>query len=240
MTKSRIYRLRPCNENTLDELTNNYFWFSKPTEFNDSEDANIISFAEENVNIKDVLEKRFQNLNVIKEFAENVGICCFTKELPCSSSWGNFPRCRNGIALEYDKVCLEKYFVTVLGDCFKNVDYFENPTIFKSSTPYDILWEEYDDGDKLYKSLASINSDIRDMDKFFLMMLTRINLKYKKQKEQRIIVNPSLAKTNGEVLSKGYKVKYPKDAILRIHYKANISKAYLEKLKKIGIELIER
>lgn len=220
-------------------MTNNYFWFSKPTEFNDSKDANIISFAENNVIIKDVLEKRFQNLEVIKEFAENVGICCFTETLPSVSSWRKFPGCKNGIVLEYDKVCLENYFATVLGlgDCFKKVDYLMNPTIFKSSSPYNILWKKYENGGEYFASLAEINRDIKKMDKFFLMMLTRINKVYRRQKEQRIILNHKLTENNGEVLSKGYKLKYPKTAILKIYYKANISDTYLEKLHELGIEL---
>lgn len=38
-----IYRFRPINKFTIDELLNQYIWFSRPCEYNDVADSNILS-----------------------------------------------------------------------------------------------------------------------------------------------------------------------------------------------------
>ena len=42
---NNIYRVRPANEYTIDELKNSYLWFSRPKGFKgDIDDANICAF----------------------------------------------------------------------------------------------------------------------------------------------------------------------------------------------------
>jgi len=235
-----IYRLRPCNKNTIDELKNNYFWFAKPTEFNDCEDSNIISFAEKNSTIREVFEHRFDKLDRIKHFTENVGICCFTENLPKLNAWKRFPKCSNGIAIEYNKENLKDFYRSTygIGDCFKKVEYYKEPTIFEALSPYHILWNVTDGDVKEYKSLLSLQE--KDMDLLFLKMFTRLNKKYKRQKELRIILNEQIVNTHCEAFTNGYKITLPNREITRIYYKSTISKSFLEELKSLGIELIEK
>ncbi|MCT4615350.1 MAG: hypothetical protein N4A49_10805 [Marinifilaceae bacterium] len=161
---STIYRLRPSNDYTIEELTDNYLWFSKPSFFNDTEDSNIISFANKNASIHDLIERLFNGLEVIKNFLSNVGICCFTNKQPNSNSWRRFPNCKNGIMIEYNREELEEYFIQNygLGDCFKKVDYRRTPTIFESTNQYNILWEESSNGNRLYKSFYNIITEVSD------------------------------------------------------------------------------
>ena len=48
-----IFRVRYCDENTIDELTNSYLWFSCPLNFKgDTKDANIGAFVTDTDAIK--------------------------------------------------------------------------------------------------------------------------------------------------------------------------------------------
>lgn len=48
-----IFRVRYCDENTIDELTNSYLWFSRPLNFKgDTKDANIGAFVTDTDAIK--------------------------------------------------------------------------------------------------------------------------------------------------------------------------------------------
>ncbi len=52
---SQVYRLRPSNDQTLDELKNNYLWFSRPSRYKDVADSNVVAFTENNESIKKFL-----------------------------------------------------------------------------------------------------------------------------------------------------------------------------------------
>lgn len=77
-----IYRLRPVSDKTIEELTEPYLWFSRPTEYKDSDDANIIAFSEENTTVKELFEQIFGNAEKLGEELSRLGMCCFTKCLP--------------------------------------------------------------------------------------------------------------------------------------------------------------
>lgn len=236
----KIYRLRPSCDNTLDELENEYLWFSKPIGFNDTEDANIVSFVDNNAKINEILTNRFGEFETIKYFALNIGICCFTKELPQIKNWRRFPKCRDGIAVEFDKKKLLQYFGETygLGDCFKDVDYLEKPTIFKNCTEHDIVWEENEKG-IFYKSLNEISNDPKLRDKFFLKMFTRLSVRYINQNEQRILLNSNFIIENDKQRDKnGYKIKIPKCTIRKIYYTHKTPSDFVSKIKKLEIEMI--
>ena len=56
---NKIYRLRPADTNTVNELERGYLWFSKPTEYRDTEDANILACAEKNSTVKEIFNRLF-------------------------------------------------------------------------------------------------------------------------------------------------------------------------------------
>ncbi|MDL2228600.1 hypothetical protein LJC30_06915 [Odoribacter sp. OttesenSCG-928-L07] len=233
---NRIFRLRPSNDLTIDELKNNYLWFSRPTEYKDQEDANIIAFAEANENIKDTFNRIFSNYIDLGEAVSLLGICCFAEHLPKKNEWKCFPKGHNGIVIEYDRDKLEKHFFDVfyLGDCFKKVEYVSDPIVIKSSTDagYDVLWE-IDENGCCYKSLkGDIERDTRDMDEFILKLLTRINIKYQIQHEHRIILNHRNIPETVQGL-KGYQKQIPIDSILNIYVHPTTPKKFINDLRSV-------
>lgn len=231
----KIYRLRPAIETTIDELKNNYLWFSRPTEFNDSEDANIVAFADVNENLKDTFDKVFSSHTLIAEELKLIGICCFTNILPPLEHWRKFPKGNKGIFIEYDKDKLEKYFLNnyYIGDCFKKVEYLVDQLKLVSSTDdgYDVLWEIKDDG-YVYRSLkGDFERDLKMMDQLILKLLTTINIKFEKQQESRIILSGSKIPNRDSTL-KGYEIPIPSDTILKIYVHSKTPEQFMCELKK--------
>jgi len=243
---SSVFRLRPSNEFTIDEFINEYLWFSRPTEYNDTEDANIIAFSDVNENVKKTFNRVFSNYTEFGEQISLSGICCFTRSLPQLSNWKYFPKGANGVFFEYNKEKIEQYFIKhyAYGDCFKEVEYLTNQMRILSSTDegYDVLWQSDKNG-SLYKSLrGDIEHDAKTMDKFIFKLLTRINIKYQRQNELRIILGGRNIPDKSPDL-KGYKVRIPLDSIVNIYIQPNTPKIFLNKLKEvipktISIEII--
>jgi hypothetical protein len=231
----KIYRLRPATEITLDELKNSYLWFSRPTEFNDSEDANIIAFADANENLKQTFDRIFSSYILLGKELEFIGICCFTESLPPLEQWRNFPKGNKGIFIEYDKDKLEKYFLDefFMGDCFKKVEYLNDQLTLISSTEegYDVLWEVFDNG-CYYKSLrGDFERDEKMMDKLIFKLLTTINIRFQKQKEFRIILSGFRIPSKDPTL-KGYKIPIPPNVIEYVYIRSETDNNFIEELKK--------
>lgn len=230
------YRLRPINELTIDELDNHYLWFSKRSGFKDKYDANIGAFIEDTPQIERGLQLRYtrEGIKELVRLMNNVGICCFTKRLPSNKELGLFPNGKKSICIEYNKNIIEEHFLNryALAHPFKNVIYDDQPTKIENDGNYHILTKKYKDG-CLYQSIYEIFSDIRKVDKLFELLLTRINAKYNKQKEMRIILGGRLLENMDTSLS-GYKIEIPNDAISKIYLLNNPSLSFCQKLEKIN------
>lgn len=230
------YRLRPMNDLTIEELNNHYLWFSKRSGFNDECDANIGAFIEDTPQIKSGLQLRYsrEEIDEIIRKMDNIGICCFTKKLPSKKNLVLFPNGKKSICVEYNKDIIEEHFFNryALAHPFKNVRYYDQPTKIEIDGNYHILTKKYKDG-CLYQSIHEIFSDIRKVDKLFELLLTRLDAKFRKQKEMRIILG-------GRILDKmdtslvGYKIDIPEDAISKIYLLNNPSLSYCQKLEKIS------
>ncbi|MGL5013523.1 MAG: hypothetical protein ACRC6V_04415 [Bacteroidales bacterium] len=241
---NKIYRLRPTNETTLSELTEPYLWFSRPTEYRDVEDANVIAFSEENVTVKDLFDRVFGNDNTLGIELSRLGICCFTKSLPEVSIWGKFPKGNGAIFIEYDKEKLKDFFIKkfALGDCFKEVHYKEQPLSMISSdgNGYDVEWEKKEDG-IFYKSLrGDIARNQKSMDQFILQFITTINKKFEDQNEERVIL-PYRAIKDKPRTDLGYKINIPKESIVKIYYTPKTDPSFVEKLEELNfiLKLVE-
>lgn len=239
LNMSRTYRLRPTNETTLSELSEPYLWFSKPTEYNDIEDANVIAFSEHNETVKDLFDRVFGNANTLGIELSRLGICCFTKSLPEVSKWCKFPKGNDAIFIEYDKKILEEFFIKeiALGDCFKEVHYEEQPLVLRSSDKngYDVLWETTEDG-QVYKSLrGDIARDQRLIDEFILRFITTINKRFKNQNEERVILPYRTIKDRPET-DLGYKINIPKESIVKIYYTKKTDCYFVKMLKENGFK----
>lgn len=234
--KKSIFRIRPSNDLTIDELKKEYLWFSKPTEYKDQEDANIIAFLEANENVKDAFNRVFSNYKDLGKSIEKLGICCFTEDLPVIDKWKCFPKGHNGIVVEYDKARLEKYFLDkyYMGNCFSKVEYLDDPIKLLSSTNdgYDILWEVDENKNYIYESIrGSIERKNKKMEEFLIKLLTRINIRYQIQKENRIILSQRIV---AKFLSgtKGYQIPIPIDLILNIYIKKSTPPKFIKSLRE--------
>lgn len=229
-----IYRLRPCNDNTIDELSNSYLWFSKPGCFNDVEDANIGLYVENNEIILKALSQVY-NEDGIEEIIKkmpHIGICCFTTKQPNNMVRANFPNGKFSICIQFDKNAVEDYFEKsryAIAPCFKYVTYVKNPIIIVTDGQYHYLAEE-DERGYLYKSIKDLLIHPRYIDKFFFYLLTRINNKYKAQEEARIILTGHNIKSFDNSVY-GYKIPIPSSCIKSIIIYNDIPNEYVERLK---------
>lgn len=239
-----MYRLRPLNAKTIEELKDGYLWFSRPIGFKDIEDSNIVAFVESNENIRESFDRVFKNHLEIGKDASFNGICCFTDTLPQLNSWKKFPNGKNALFIEYDKQALEDFFLKThgIGDCFKSVEYNKEPLILEKYDDYHILWEKYNNGDTFYESLWNIEHDSKLMDKFFFKLFTRINIKFKRQKESRIIFGGKNILDIKSADIKGYKIQIPIESIKRIYIQPETTQSIIEELKSTlspSIQIIE-
>lgn len=226
MRKNRsVYRLRPINEKTIEELTTPYLWFSRRHGFRDSNDANVKAFIDEN----DALMKRLREKigsEQIKEFITKLdctGICCFTKKLPSKSDRERFPNGRNSLCVEYDADVLYDHFNTsiyAMGECFHDVIYIKDSLKIDDNDEYHIL-SRIDKNGKLYESLLSLTCDEKGIERLISLLLTRISKRFYRQNEQRIILGGrNIPCFSPDV--KGYPIDIPKEAILCVHVYENI------------------
>ncbi len=233
--ENTIFRLRPCNANTLDELKNHYLWFSKPNyvvfpkskKHIDFNDCNVSSVVEKNESINEALKRIFKEKDELLEKSKHIGICCFTKDFPKKSIWKKFPNGNKSLLIEYDKQIISDYFIDSFGleNCFQDIEYIDNPLRFNSDSKYDILWNTSING-AYYKSLESIFGDSNLFDELFRRIFTRINKKYRIQNEARIIVAGGVLNLIEEYNTKsmGYKIEIPKEAIQKVYIPNKLKK----------------
>lgn len=238
---NNIYRVRPANEYTIDELKNSYLWFSRPKGFKgDIDDANICAFFNNTEVIKRGFEFSFPNFPY-EEFFERMshtGICCFTNELPNNEIAKKFPKCSKGncLCIEYDRRGLEEFFLnhrsTPICPCFIPVVYDDNPTKLETCDKWSFLWSEDENG-KFYKTIPGILYEHpRVFDSFIRILLTRLSSRFSAQKEERIILGGCNIPSHDENLL-GYRVSIPEDLINTIIVYPNVNTDYVNQLKAI-------
>lgn len=100
-----IYRLRQINDNTINEITTPYLWFSKPSGFNDIQDSNIQAFFDNCDILREMIEKRMteDGKAILYLYIKHIAVCCFTDFLPTKKQRRYFPNGRKSICVEYDK-----------------------------------------------------------------------------------------------------------------------------------------
>lgn len=235
---NKVFRLRPSNDKTIEEIKEGYIWLSRPIGFNDVNDSNILSFVKLNESINDAFIRVFRDIPRMANDASKNGICCFTKILPKLKFWKKFPSGKEGIFIGYNRDLIEKHFLRVygIGDCFKKVEYLTEPLILETSSGYDVLWEKEENG-STFKSIKDFERDSKQMDLLFLKMFTRINFKYKYQDELRIILGGRNVLNMDEGL-KGYKIGIPKESIVKIYIQPSTPSRFLEKMKSVLTEEI--
>lgn len=238
---SSVFRIRPCNKYTIDEIENHYLWFSRRTGFNDPEDANIGAYLDNNKVLLNAFNRLFtsEEIKVFREEMDCTGICCFTDRNPSDRDKGHYPGGKRCICIEYDRELLESYFLNshyAIANCFNVVHYFDSPIIFEQDGEYHILTKKDEDG-CLYESVKELTRTEKNMDRLIKLLLTRINSKYHFQDELRIILGGRNIPTFDNSVS-GYKVPIPKNAIKMIHLYKDTNKKFKDSLFKKGFQTL--
>ena len=233
-----VYRLRPINDKTIEELQNNYLWFSKRCGFKDVEDANVGAFMCDTPQIQKGFEL-FLNEKGLADFIrlmDDVGICCFTKDLPQDNELKEFPNGNKSLCIEYNKAVLEDFFfneIYAMHNPFKEVEYAEKPTIIKTDGEYHIMTKNIPGGE-VYESIYTLFNDPKRIDELVWLLLTRLNIKFYKQKELRIIIGGRNL-GNVEDQGTGYNVQIPEGAISRVFLYKDPGEDFFHQLLNIPI-----
>lgn len=236
------YRVRPCNSFTLDELRRGYIWFSRPTCYNDTEDANIAAF----INDTDAIERGLLYAGYRKECIDkyvnemsHIGICCFTKEMPSGAKLACFPECKrnNAIVIKYNRDKLKEFFEThrvhPLYPCFHDVIYDKVPTKLDKFDEWSFLVGKDELGNRLYKTIPGIlHEHPRELDKLIFILYTRIKSRFENQKEERIIIaGRNIPKHNNETT--GYQIQIPIEVIDTVYVYSSVTEDFREELNEI-------
>lgn len=231
---SSIYRIRPCNGYTIDEIENHYLWFSRRRGFKDVNDANIGAFLDNNEKLLQALQKILtpEGIKELREKMDCTGICCFTDRIPTTKERRKFPKSQKGICLEYNHEVIEAYFKNshyALTNCFYNVQYFPKPIVFAEDDGYHILAERTAEGGFIYRSILELSTTEKGLDTLVKLLLTRINANFHHQNEKRIILGGrNIPSFEPDLL--GYKVEIPENAIVAIHTYKDTPQEFVNKI----------
>ena len=106
-----------------ESLKQQYFWFSKPTNFNDPFDSNM-DILKAFKGSSEIFEKTFDGsitlFDQIKRNTDNFGILCFTRETEAGNTgdkgynnlhfWSHYANSHKGIVISFDKELVADYY----------------------------------------------------------------------------------------------------------------------------------
>lgn len=164
-----VYKYRSLNENTEKIFSNKQLWFSKPNDFNDPFDCQIVVQAENSVDdIANFLRKNAPTMpskkvkmysrhwsknlaqwreivnKTIQEHINNTGICCFAGSDDNILMWSHYGDSHKGICIKFD----------LLAD----PDFFAIPLKVKYNTEYP-KYDHIKDNSNLVKHLIMTKSE---------------------------------------------------------------------------------
>ncbi len=240
-----IYKYSGWNFYSQDSLKDRYFWFSKPTNFNDPFDSNMECLKSFKITKQlfcyDAPDQVYPTNNpfeFIKKQTDNFGILCFTekteegqvgdKGFNNSHFWSHYANYHKGIALGFEKRLLETYYSEKIG-CQANltkVRYRQKPINLDKDA---IILEETEDGvrTKLTSGIFSSGGNDVERDIFFReMLLMKDSRIWGLENESRIILgglaltnlnndNPFGCKPFHIINDLGYKIPYPEVDVLK-------------------------
>lgn len=235
-----IYRVRPANAKTVEELREPYLWFSKPSGFaGDEYDANIEAFVQSCDLLRSALNQGLNDLGIRKlyEKSKDVGICCFTRMLPNSPRvLQHFPSKKCSVVVEFDEKKMCDYFCGhyYLKRSFLDVVYCQQPLKFEMESGIICIRENIGaDGFRLLNVNSELKQDFqKGLEKIYRLLLSRLSSTFKKQQEARIVLaRPDLYKLAS--IGNGYKVLIPHNLITAV-YVPHSNTAFYEQLDGIA------
>lgn len=188
MHEDLIYKYSDWNKYTKDALEKRYFWFSKPTNFNDPFDSNmnILGAFNTSSNIFTQTKNPFSNdgtlLDYIKRTTDDFGILCLTKPTEKGKIgdkgfnnmhfWSHYANLYKGISIGYQVEEIENYYSEKLY-CkapLSKIDYFEKPVDIDN---HDFIISQDSNGPKTkrIKGIFGAYREDKNIDAFFEQIL---------------------------------------------------------------------
>lgn len=217
-----IYKYYAPNENNRDALLNGYFWFSKTKLLNDPFDlcAEIIECYP---CFKQVLVKKYKNMDSFYKKAHEYAICSFTTDNLNKHMWALYAESYKGWCLEFEENQIVDAPTTGVPPKFYNCSYLsEFPDLNNSNTQLEISTQSGS------HRLIDFLRDPKDEDKLFAYLLSvkEKNI-WETETEKRLFlgnifyyVNKDIDKSAG-----GYKIPWKKENLKSIIMGCNISKS---------------
>ncbi|MEQ6118473.1 DUF2971 domain-containing protein [Reichenbachiella sp. MALMAid0571] len=264
MENDIVYKYSDWNDYSKDALEKRYFWFSKPTNFNDPFDSNMDILRAFN-GAKNIFtqNKKPENellLDFVKRKTKDFGILCLTKPTEKGKTgdkgfnnlhfWSHYANSHRGISIGYDAKEIENYYSEKLfcNSPLTKVNYFEEPVDIDS---YDFTISQDENGTttKRIDGIFGLYKDDKNEDLFFeQILLFKDKRIWGLENEFRIIL-AGLAQNNmrsmqlfsatnfGIIAPNGYRLPYPeKEIIKEVTFGVNFDNENIEN----AIELISR
>jgi len=124
MTEQKlVYKYSDWNKNSQDGISKRYFWFSKPTNFNDPFDSNM-EILKAFPRSSKVFDKKINDTETLFDYVrkktDDFGILCFITESQKGSIgdrgynnlhfWSHYANCHKGISIGFDLESLKEYY----------------------------------------------------------------------------------------------------------------------------------
>lgn len=242
-----LYKYYSGNNYSIESLTNQEFWFSKPTEFNDPFDCNM-QVLDEFLEFKDKMAKRNPDLVMgFQESAKNFGICCFSEEADNMHLWALYANSFKGFVLCFEKDGVDDYFTDLFkAKCtLESAIYQEKPLNLDNGSIEEIQFNV--DGSQNGVISKPVNSYLYDNRSFDILLEYLIKQKREEiwtiEKEKRLIIG-GLARMNGAKRFEyklGYSVPWKPNSLKKIilgHRMTQESKIIIRDIKnKIDPEI---
>ena len=227
----RIYKYFPLNKNSIDSLSNDYLWFSKPRFFNDPFDCNMEVIKYYNDFVNSILKLGEDTQDIIINNTKEFGICCFSETNDNIHMWAHYADSHKGICVEYEASGFDDYFSNMLkAKChLHKVDYRSLPIDLNQP----IEWEK--NGETTLYPIDLILTCPKLLDQLFeKLLLQKHKLTWGNENELRLLLG-GLARKNKLVheTDKGYKVPLERKMINAIIFGSNICPDLKNTLKEI-------
>ena len=236
-----IFKYYSWDTYSKESFEQRYFWFSKPTNFNDPFDSNMVllkAFEKSN----EIFEQRFdENITLydyIKDSTDNFGVLCFTKETEVGKIgdkgfnnlhfWSHYADSHKGLSIGFDKELVEHYYSDKLRckASLSMVNYLKMPINIDN---YDFIRNK-EDNYTITQRISRIFGAYRDeknIDAFFQQVLLFKDARiWSNENEFRIVLagralnglkesNP-FTSVDFDVFDKnGYRLPYPEGNIIK-------------------------
>lgn len=217
-----LYKYYSVNDYSKDSLQKQYFWFSKPTEFNDPFDCNMDILTNYPLFNKKLDEISPEIKTGFRDAAKHFGICCFSEENNNMHLWSLYANSYKGFVLEFDESTFEDHFSKLFAaKCNLQPANYRDflLDLDNGSIRIPVVEPNGEQNGYIDKPINDLLSDPKKLDTLLEYLICQKNKKvWSIEKEKRVIIS-NLARNNKakQFESKlGYSVPWPTNSLRSI------------------------